>query len=178
MKDKIKILAISGSLRASSSNTAILRIVIKLAPDNVEIELYEGLGGLPYFNPDLDNDEPPEPIQSLRKELDNADGVLICTPEYAHNIPGSLKNLLDWNVSSSTLYRKPVAVIATGEYALITLVETLRMVDTQISDKTTLLIPYSQSRIDADGNIKDAQTLQALKSLLNTCIQQICTNLI
>ncbi len=170
---KIKILAISGSLRASSSNTAILQAAIKLAPDNVEIKLYESMGELPHFNSDLDNDDPPEIIQGLRKELNDADGVMICTPEYAHNMPGSLKNLLDWNVSSSVLYHKPVAMIATGEYALSTLKEVLHMVDTHLSDKTALLIPYSQSRIDDEGNIKDVETLQVLKSLLDAFIQVI-----
>lgn len=173
MKDKIKILAISGSLRASSSNTSILCAAIKLAPENVGIALYDGLGDLPHFNPDLDNDEPPAIIQELRKELNNADGVIICTPEYAHNIPGSLKNLLDWNVSLSTLYHKPVAVIATGEYALNTLTEVLRMVDADISENTTLFLPYSQSRIDADGHIKDTETRQSIKSLLDNFIQLI-----
>ena len=173
MKDKIKILAISGSLRASSSNTSILRATIKLAPENVEIALYDGLGNLPHFNPDLDNDEPPAIIQELRRELNNADGVIICTPEYAHNIPGSLKNLLDWNVSSSTLYHKPIAVIATGEYALNTLTEVLRMVDADISENATLFLPYSQSRIDADGHIKDTERRQSIKSLLDNFIQLI-----
>lgn len=171
--NKIKILAISGSLRASSSNTAILRAVIKLAPDNIEIKLYEGLGKLPHFNPDLDNDNPPEAILSLRNELNEADGVMICTPEYAHNIPGSLKNLLDWNVSTCLLSNKPVAVIATGDYAQQSLLETLRLIEAKAGEKTTLLIPYSQSRIDAEGNIKDAETLQVLKELLYTFVQMI-----
>lgn len=171
--NKIKILAISGSLRANSSNTTILRAVIKLTPDNIEIKLYEGLGKLPHFNPDLDNDNPPEAILSLRNELNEADGVMICTPEYAHNIPGSLKNLLDWNVSTCLLSNKPVAVIATGEYAQQSLLETLRLIEAKAEEKTTLLIPYSQSRIDAEGNIKDAETLQVLKELLYTFVQMI-----
>lgn len=174
--NKIKILAISGSLRANSSNTAILRAVTKIAPENIEIKLYEGLGELPHFNPDLDNDNPPKSVQSLRRELNNADGVMICTPEYAHNIPGSLKNLLDWNVSSSTLYHKPVAIIATGEYALSTLTEVLRMVDVDMREGTTLFLPYSQSRIDTEGHIKDTETLQALKELLDAFVYVIRAN--
>lgn len=175
-KDKIKILAISGSLRANSSNTTILRAIISMAPGNVEIKLYEGLGELPHFNPDLDDDNPPEIIKALRHEFNNADGVMICTPEYAHNIPGSLKNLLDWNVSSSTLYRKPVAVITTGEYACAALLETLKLIEAKTEESTTLLLKYSQSKVSADGNIKDTETLQELKSLLDAFVQNIRTN--
>jgi NAD(P)H-dependent FMN reductase len=172
--NKINILAISGSLRASSSNTSILQAAIKLAPDNVEITLYEGLGELPHFNPDIDNDNHlPDVVQTLRRELNEADGVMICTPEYAHNIPGSLKNLLDWNVSTCLLSNKPVAVIATGEYAQQSLLETLWLIEAKTWESTTLLIPYSQSRIDAEGNIKDAETIQALKELLYTFVQMI-----
>lgn len=173
MKDKIKILTISGSLRANSSNTAILRAITKIVPENIEIKLYEGMGELPHFNPDLDNDSPPESIRSLRNELNNADGVMICTPEYAHNIPGSLKNLLDWNVSTCLLSNKPVAVIATGEYACAALLETLRLIEAKTGESITLLLQYSQSKVDADGHIKDTETLQALKSILDAFVQVI-----
>lgn len=174
MKDKINILAISGSLRVSSSNTAVLRAIISMAPDNVEIKLYKGVGELPHFNPDIDNDNHlPDVVQTLRRELNEADGIMICTPEYAHNIPGSLKNLLDWNVSTCLLSNKPVAVIATGEYAQQSLLKTLRLIEAKTGEKTTLLIPYSQSRIDAEGNIKDTETIQELKELLYTFVQMI-----
>ena len=174
MKAKIKILAISGSLRASSSNTAILRAITGVAPENIEIKLYEGLGELPHFNPDIDDDNNlPATVKDLRRELNDADGVMICTPEYAHNIPGSLKNLLDWNVSTCLLSNKPVAVIATGEYACAALLETLRLIEAKTGESTTLFLPYSQSRVGADGHIKDTQALQTLKSLLDAFVQAI-----
>lgn len=170
---RVRILAISGSLRAGSSNTAILWAITQFASENIEIKLYNGLGELPHFNPDTDDDTPPEAVQELRRELADSDGLIICTPEYAHNIPGSLKNLLDWNVSTCLLSRKPVAVIATGEYALVALLETLKLIEAKTGESTTLFLPYSQSRVNPDGGIREAETLQRLKSLLSDLIHAI-----
>ncbi|MBW4638176.1 MAG: NAD(P)H-dependent oxidoreductase [Gloeocapsa sp. UFS-A4-WI-NPMV-4B04] len=130
----IKILAISGSLRASSSSTAILRAATALAPNNISISLYERLGELPHFNPELDNDNVPEPVRNWRSRLQECDGVLICTPEYAHGVPGVLKNALDWIVSSGEFMDKPTAVISAspspdgGDKANASLVQTLRVI--------------------------------------------------
>src|SRR5215510_1063207 len=110
----MQILAISGSLRADSSNAALLRAAAACAPDGMEFRFYDRqLGGLPHFNPDLDGEGAvaPPAVAELRALLGAADGVLICTPEYAHGIPGALKNALDWIVSSGELERKPVALI-------------------------------------------------------------------
>ena len=95
----MKILAISGSLRRVSSNSTLLRAATLLAPEGMEITLFEGLGGLPHFNPDLEGTEPPS-VPDFRARLQAADGVLICSPEYAHGVPGVLKNALDWVVGS------------------------------------------------------------------------------
>src|ERR1700735_3009335 len=92
----MRILAISGSLRAASSNTAALQAAILLAPKGIEVALYTGLGSLPHFNPDLDTDDPPETVKALRHEIGLSNGLLICSPEYAHGIAGSMKNALDW----------------------------------------------------------------------------------
>jgi chromate reductase, NAD(P)H dehydrogenase (quinone) len=83
----MKIVAITGSLRTASSNTALLRAMSQLAPPDVEIVLYEDLGNLPHFNPDLDEDVPPESVARLRALLEAAGGVLISSPEYAHGVP-------------------------------------------------------------------------------------------
>ena len=93
----MKIIAISGSLRARSSNLALLRAAAALAPEEIEVAIYEGLGALPHFNPDDDEEgaTPPAPVAALRALLADADGIVISTPEYAHGLPGSLKNALD-----------------------------------------------------------------------------------
>ena len=101
------ILAVSGSLQAGSSNIALLRIARSVAPDGVELVLYESLADLPYFNPDLDRDPPPHPVAQLRAQLLAADGVLLASPEYAHGIPGALKNALDWVVGRESSTASP-----------------------------------------------------------------------
>ena len=83
----IRILAISGSLRAVSVNTAVLRAVQALAPEGVEVILYAGLGDLPHFNPDLEEHEPAA-VTDFRVKVRAADGLLISSPEYAHGVPG------------------------------------------------------------------------------------------
>ncbi len=126
----MKIVAISGSLRAVSSNTAQLRAMIALAPPEMEITPYERLGDLPHFNPDLDVEgaTPPAPVSDLRARLLLADAVVISTPEYAHGVPGALKNALDWLVSDGGLVGKPVVLLTAprATYARDSLAETLR----------------------------------------------------
>ncbi|UKS25752.1 NAD(P)H-dependent oxidoreductase [Paenibacillus sp. HWE-109] len=113
----MNILAISGSLRTVSSNTKLIQVLSALAPVGIEINIYEGIGELPHFNPDLDGDEPPQAVQEWRKVLQAADGVILSTPEYAHGVPGVLKNALDWIVSSGEFVDKPTAVISASPLA-------------------------------------------------------------
>ena len=113
MPEPIKILLISGSLRAASVNTSVLRTAAAVSGDSVEASLYEGMGELPHFNPDDDPDGGPvDPrVADLRARLAETDAVLLCTPEYAGAMPGSFKNLLDWTVGGGETYGKPVAYI-------------------------------------------------------------------
>ena len=103
----MRILGISGSLRASSSNTALLQAAAVLAPEGITITLYDGLSQLPQFNPDLDDETVRRPCNDWRASLRAADGVVFSTPEYAHGVPGALKNALDWVVGSGELVDKP-----------------------------------------------------------------------
>src|SRR5215472_17585785 len=101
------LLAISGSLRAASSNTCILQAARLVAPASVQLELYDDLGHLPHFNPDLEEKPPPE-VVALRERVGHVGGLLISCPEYARGIPGTFKNALDWLVGSETFPDKPV----------------------------------------------------------------------
>jgi NAD(P)H-dependent FMN reductase len=92
----MQLLAISGSLRGASSNTALVRAHVALAPAGVTVNVYEGLSALPHFNSDLDGDTVSPGVTDLRAQLRVAEGVITSTPEYAHDVPGSLKNALDW----------------------------------------------------------------------------------
>lgn len=91
----MKILGVSGSARAESYNTALLREAAKLAPTGVEVELWEGIGDLPIYDQDLEADVP-ESVRRLREDWGSADAILFATPEYNGSVPGGLKNAVDW----------------------------------------------------------------------------------
>jgi chromate reductase, NAD(P)H dehydrogenase (quinone) len=151
----IRILAISGSIRASSSNTALLHAATKLAPENVHIDIYGGLAELPHFNPDLDGDTVPASVSDFRNQLRAVDGVLISTPEYAHGVPGVLKNSLDWVVSSGEFVDKPVALINASPrstYAQASLTETLTVMMARLIAEASITVPLL-GRILPDGGI-------------------------
>ena len=112
----IRILAISGSLRRASTNTALLRAAAMLAPEGMTITLYSGLAELPHFNPDLEGAEPPA-VTDLRRQLRASDGLLIASPEYAHGVAGAMKNALDWLVGGEEFVDKPVALLNASQRA-------------------------------------------------------------
>src|SRR3954471_13584392 len=117
----MRLLAISGSLRAGSSNTTLLEAAKLVAPHDVEGVLYEGVSALSAFNPDLDTiegDRLAPAVAALRALVGSADGILICSPEYAHGIPGSLKNALDWLVGSVEFPFKPVALLKANAHSV------------------------------------------------------------
>src|SRR3546814_9693304 len=96
----MRLLALSCSLRAASTNTALLRAAAAAAPAGMTVEIYDGLGRLPVFNPDDDEGPGPAPVAAFRRRLALADALLVACPEYAHGVPGGLKNALDWVVAS------------------------------------------------------------------------------
>ena len=105
----MRILAISGSARRSSTNTALLRALARVAPEGVEVSVYDSVATLPVFSPDLDN-QPPAVVQDYVAEVGAADALIIASPEYVRAIPGGLKNAIDWLVSRETLIDKPIAL--------------------------------------------------------------------
>jgi chromate reductase len=146
----MRILAISGSLRAVSSNTALLRAAAALAPAGMEIRLYEGLGELPHFNPDLEGSEAPSVMQ-LRAEIRAADGLLFSTPEYAHGVPGSLKNALDWLVSGDEFVHKPVALLNASPrstHAQASLRETVTTMSAHFVAEASIALPLLGRGLD------------------------------
>ena len=151
MNSALHLLAISGSLRAASSNAAILQAAALLAPPDVQIESYPNMGELPHFNPDLE-DEAPALTRDLRAHVEAADGLLICTPEYVHGLPGSFKNLLDWLVSGGQLWDKPVAVLTVanrGSYANASLQEILKTLMARVSAQASVELPLSTNNVSA-----------------------------
>jgi chromate reductase len=140
----MKILAISGSLRAASTNMALLRAARRLAPPGMIVSLYDGLGHLPIFNPD-DDIEPGIPaVEDFRRRLRQSDGVLVACPEYAHGVPGGLKNALDWIVASGELVDKPMALFhasARSDISRQALAEILVTMSARLIREATVTVP-------------------------------------
>jgi len=177
MSGNKKIVAISGSLRAGSSNHIILQYLAGLTPADVDYIIYSGVAQLPHFDPGLDNSDPPETVSSLRQLLAEADGIIICSPEYAFGVPGSLKNLLDWTVGSGSLEGKPLALITAstgGEHTHAALRLILKSaLGANVLEDATLLIPFVRSKMDKDGNITDIATKEALHMVFDVLTGQL-----
>ncbi|MGC4021415.1 MAG: NAD(P)H-dependent oxidoreductase [Cyclobacteriaceae bacterium] len=166
-----RILAICGSTRKTSSNLNLINAVVDLTKDRFDLKLFEAIDSIPHFNPDLDNENPPEAVRNFRNQLKEADGILICTPEYAMGVPGTLKNALDWTVSSCEFSHKPVALITAssqGENAHASLLKTLRIIESNIPDQTQLLIPFIKTKVSRDNKITDPSTLKQVNDLLDS----------
>ncbi|HEV7516482.1 MAG TPA: NADPH-dependent FMN reductase [Thermoanaerobaculia bacterium] len=164
----MRILAISGSLRAVSSNTALLRAAATQAPEGVEVALYGGLGDLPHFNPDLEDAEPPS-VMDLRRQVRTADGLLISSPEYAHGVPGVLKNALDWLVGGSEIVYKPIALwnaAPRATHAQASLAETLRTMSTRIVSEASIAVDLLGRKIDAAGIVAEPELSRAMRDAL------------
>ncbi|GAP97981.1 NADPH-dependent FMN reductase [Leptolyngbya sp. NIES-2104] len=164
----IHILAISGSLRQVSSNTALLQAAIVLLPEGVEMKLYSGLGDLPHFNPDLEPTEPPS-VTELRSLVKWADGLVISSPEYAHGIPGVLKNALDWLVSGEEFVGKPVALFNASPRAIhaqSSLTEIVTTMAGHIVPEASVTVSLLGKNLDAAGIMADPEISGELKSAM------------
>lgn len=149
----VRILAISGSLRSASLNSALLRAVAQLAPADIRIELFTGLGNLPLFNPDLEITELPA-VADFYARLLETDGVIIASPEYAHGVTGVIKNALDWMVGSEAFVNKPVALLNASPRATIaqaSLKETLTVMSAWVVEAASVTLPIIGSNLDEQG---------------------------
>ena len=172
----MKILALSGSLRANSYNTSIVKYLQTLSKN---VEVYEDLGKLPLFNPDLDmhtleEDNSPKSVVEFRAKVREADVFVISTPEYAHQIPGVLKNALDWLVSSDAIVDKPTVVISAstsamgGDKAHAQLVSLLKVIFQNVLEDSSLIVAKVNKKIEKDGTIIDDALINELNHLLDT----------
>jgi chromate reductase, NAD(P)H dehydrogenase (quinone) len=162
----MRVLGISGSLRAASYNTALLRAAAELAPEGVEVELYDGLELLPAYNEDLDTDEPPAEVARLRDAIASADAILFATPEYNGTMPGHLKQALDWASrpygQGSALWGKPVAVTGASvtDYGAVWAQDHLRkglgIASARVLE-VELPVAKAQEKFDADGVLVDLE---------------------
>lgn len=173
MQERKIVLAVCGSTRAKSSNGFILEEIAARNSERIDVRIFSGLAELPHFNPDLDRDEPPAAVQNFRELIEKADALLICTPEYVFALPGSLKNALDWLVSTTICSDKPAAFIVAsglGDKAFESLDVILRTIGTRVADESKLLVRGARTRIDDDGRIVDEELRVELQHVVDSLI--------
>lgn len=169
MQPPYVLFAISGSTRRDSSNGRLIHTLAALGGDAFVLHLFEGIDTLPHFHPDRNIEDVPAEVQAFRAQLAVADAVLICTPEYAHGVPGALKNAIDWAVSSGSFSGKPTALVTAstdGRFGHASLLETLRTIEARGVDGLSLLVPFVRTRIDAAGRITDETLLAQARALM------------
>jgi NAD(P)H-dependent FMN reductase len=181
MDRDVKILLVSGSLRAGSTNTALLRTAELIAGEGVEAAFFDSLSELPHFNPDDDVEGMPlDPaVNDLRARLAASDAALFSTPEYAGALPGSFKNLLDWTVGGGETYGMPVGWINTagvaapsgGSLAHDSLRTVLAYTGAEIVEEACARIPVGRTTIGTDGTIADAEIRAGLKQVLEALVK-------
>jgi NAD(P)H-dependent FMN reductase len=145
-----------------------LRAVAALAPAGVEVEIYNGIVDLPHFNPDLESKEPPS-VLDLRNRISNADAVLISSPEYAHGVPGVLKNALDWLVGSGEFGDKPVALLNAAPratHAQASLTEILTTMAAHVVPEASITLPIQGSKLDEQGILDHSEFAPRLRDAL------------
>ncbi len=170
MKARKKIIAISGSTRTNSTNLNLIRAIETLTAERFDMVIFNEIASIPHFNPDLDTPEAPAAVTDFRNKLREADGILICTPEYAMGVPGSLKNAIDWTVSSCEFSHKPTALItasSVGQKGHAALMETLKIIEATITSDTQLIVPFAKTKVNAGNQITDEKTLGEILALLN-----------
>jgi len=171
----MRILAVSGSLRESSFNTSLLRAAVEAAPDAVELELWEGLGGLPLYDEDLEQDVP-ESVRRLREDWAAADAILFSTPEYNGSVPGGLKNAIDWASRpklEGVLRNKTVAVIgaSTGQFGALWAQQDLKRILGIAGARvvgTEIPVPRAHEQFDLEGRLLDGEIFEQLRLHLTT----------
>ena len=173
MEKKIKVLAFAGSLRKGSYNKALVRAAQELAPDNVEIDVFD-LDGLPLFNQDLENDPHPK-VAEFKSRIKAADAVLIATPEYNYSIPGVLKNAIDCAsrpYGDNAFAGKPVAIMgasigmtgtARAQYHLR---QSFVFLDVYPLNSPEIMVPYASEKNFPEGRLADQKSRDMIRQLL------------
>lgn len=170
---KINLLAVSGSLRRNSYNTAALEALKKLSPDNVDLVIGE-IKDLPLFNPDLSANDIPA-LMKLKSNIEKSSGLILASPEYAHGISGPMKNALDWLVSGVEFPSKPIMLINTSpraSHALEALKEVLKTMSGIIVESACVSVPLLGSNLDTRGILANREISDTLQEgLVRFCMQ-------
>jgi chromate reductase len=170
----LRVLGFSGSLRAGSYNRMLLRAAVELAPEGMEIEVFD-IGGIPLFNEDVEAVGVPAAVEAFRAAIAAADALLIATPEYNHGVPGVLKNAIDWASRpprGSVLAGKPAALCGaspgmTGTARSQTqLRNSFVFTDTPVLPQPEVLVSRAHEKFDASGRLTDEPTRAFVRRLL------------
>ncbi|EMY67972.1 NADPH-dependent FMN reductase [Leptospira vanthielii] len=176
---KSKILAISGGISATSYNKKILQTLKQNFSENCEMVIYDKIVDFPFFASGTSDEETPAVVKDFLTDVDKADGILICSPEYVFSIPGVLKNALEWAVSSVVFTDKPVALItaaSVGEKAHESLLLVLKTIGAKLSEETNLLISGVKAKVATDGQISDPITKQSIHNLMHVFLNSLNDN--
>jgi chromate reductase len=177
----MKVLAISGSLRGDSNNTALLRALRGEAPSGVEVEIWHGLKEIPPYDQDDDVVPGPEAVEAFRQLVRDSDAVFFATPEYNSSVPGALKNALDWGsrpLATNAFHNKPVAVIGSsagafgGVWAAAELRKVLGAMGARVAD-AELAVGHAGEKFDDEGRLADEDVRQGLRDALDSLLAEI-----
>ena len=156
MTRRLRILGISGSARRLSTNTALLRAMAAMAPSDIAIDVFDRIGGLPVFSPDLETPQPPDSVRRFIERISASDGLVIASPEYVHSVPGGLKNAIDWLVSGDRVVGKPIALVHAshrGDDMLRVLRPVLSTISSNFNEDLFLRLPVMKETPDSIAEI-------------------------
>lgn len=166
---KRKIFAIIGSASVASANLQLVRYIASSSDEIFDISIFNSLKQLPHFDPELSINNTPDSILNFRKQVEDADGVLICTPEYVFSIPSGLKNALEWCISTTIFRGKPCGLItasAQGEKGHEELQLIMRTAMAEFTTGTTALIQGIKGKFNEQGQLKDEKTIQIMQQFI------------
>jgi NAD(P)H-dependent FMN reductase len=175
-----KVLVLLGSLRAASINRQLAELAVETAPAGVDLQLFDRLGELPFYNEDIDNDDAPEPVVALRTAAAEADAALVVTPEYNGSIPGVLKNAIDWlsrPFGNGALKDKPVAVVggAHGRFGGVWAHDETRksfgIAGARVVEELKLSVPFAE--LDGKHPRENAEVAANLRDILGKLAAEV-----
>lgn len=177
MTGKKNILAIIGSASSNSANHKLVESISSLTGEDFNLTIFPDLKALPHFDPELSADNPPRQIIEFRKNIEQSDGIIICTPEYIFSIPSGLKNAIEWCISTTIFSDKPIGLItasASGQKGHEELQLIMKTALAKFSDETCLLIQGIKGKFNEQGVLTDTETkkqvdkfIDALKKTIN-----------
>jgi NAD(P)H-dependent FMN reductase len=165
----MRIFIINGSASSGSSNERLIERMADMLRSEFDVTIFSDLKKLPHFDPQLSDANPPEQVKDSRTQIQNAAGVIICTPEYVFSIPSGLKNAIEWCVATTVFSDKPLGIVTAslhGQKGHEELQLIMRTVMAKFTDETTLLIQGVKGKIDERGEITSESTKHALETFV------------